>query len=44
MKWSEEKLSSLEVRGGYRLRGEGMTRLEIFSDAAFETEVVNTVR
>lgn len=43
MKWSEEKLSALEVRSGYRLRGEGMTRLEVFSDAAFAFAVTMLV-
>ncbi|MDO3387259.1 TMEM175 family protein [Gilvimarinus sp. SDUM040013] len=35
MAWSEEALSRLTVRGGMRLRGEAMTRMEVFSDAAF---------
>lgn len=33
--WSAEELASLLQRGGFRLRGEEMTRLEMFSDAAF---------
>ena len=33
--WSAEELASLRQRGGFRLRGEEMTRLEMFSDAAF---------
>lgn len=35
MKWTEQSLSALAVKGGYRLRGENMTRIEVFSDAAF---------
>ncbi len=35
MKWTEESLSSLRSSGGYKLRGESMTRIEAFSDAAF---------
>ncbi len=33
--WTPEKLATLRVRDGVRLRGEEMTRLEMFSDAAF---------
>ena len=43
MKWTEEKLASLQERGGYRLRGEAMTRLEVFSDAAFAFAVTMLV-
>jgi uncharacterized membrane protein len=43
MKWTNEKLDSLAMRGGYRLRGEGMTRLEVFSDAAFAFAVTMLV-
>lgn len=35
MPWTEESLSSLPQRNGFRMRGEAMTRLEVFSDAAF---------
>jgi len=43
MKWTEEKVAELQERGGYRLRGEGMTRLEVFSDAAFAFAVTMLV-
>lgn len=43
MKWSEESLSSLPTGGGYRLRGEAMTRIEVFSDAAFAFAVTMLV-
>jgi uncharacterized membrane protein len=33
--WTEDALSELPVRGGFRLRGLEMTRLETFTDAAF---------
>ncbi len=33
--WTEEALSELPIRGGFRLRGLEMTRLETFTDAAF---------
>ena len=35
MKWTEEALDALPIRKGFRMRGENMTRLEVFSDAAF---------
>ena len=43
MKWTEESLSSLPLRGGYSLRGEAMTRIEVFSDAAFAFAVTMLV-
>ncbi len=43
MNWSEEKLANLEVKGGFRLRGENMTRVEVFSDAAFAFAVTMLV-
>lgn len=43
MKWTEETLSSLTIRDGYRLRGESMTRIEVFSDAAFAFAVTMLV-
>ena len=33
--WTEEQLAALKRRDGFLLRGEEMTRLEMFSDAAF---------
>lgn len=35
MSWTPENLAKLPVKKGFRLRGESMTRLEVFSDAAF---------
>lgn len=35
MTWTEEKLATLEVVDGFRLRGLGATRLETFCDAAY---------
>ncbi|MEP1445489.1 MAG: TMEM175 family protein [Paraglaciecola sp.] len=43
MKWTEQTLSSLSTEGGYRLRGENMTRIEVFSDAAFAFAVTMLV-
>ena len=43
MRWTEEKLASLPTRDGYRLRGEAMTRIEVFSDAAFAFAVTMLV-
>ena len=43
MKWTEESLEALPTRGGYRLRGEAMTRIEVFSDAAFAFAVTMLV-
>lgn len=43
MKWTEESLSSLPTGGGYRMRGEAMTRIEVFSDAAFAFAVTMLV-
>jgi hypothetical protein len=31
----EESLNNLPLLKGFRMRGESMTRLEVFSDAAF---------
>lgn len=35
MHWSDEQLRDLPVKGAFRMRGRGMTRLETFVDAAF---------
>ncbi|MEM7077035.1 MAG: TMEM175 family protein [Pseudomonadota bacterium] len=35
MQWTDERLAQLPVDGGVRMRGEQMTRLETFTDAAF---------
>ncbi len=35
MTWTEESLNAVPQRNGFRMRGEAMTRLEVFSDAAF---------
>lgn len=35
MQWTDNKLASLTTKKGFRLRGESMTRMEVFSDAAF---------
>lgn len=43
MRWTEQTLSSLPIVGGYRLRGESMTRIEVFSDAAFAFSVTMLV-
>lgn len=43
MKWTEKSLSSLTTKDGYRLRGESMTRIEVFSDAAFAFAVTMLV-
>lgn len=43
MRWTEQALSSLTTRDGYRLRGESMTRIEVFSDAAFAFAVTMLV-
>ena len=43
MKWTEQTLSSLPVEGGFLLRGENMTRIEVFSDAAFAFAVTMLV-
>jgi len=43
MKWTEESLASLPLSGGYRLRGEAMSRIEVFSDAAFAFAVTMLV-
>ncbi len=43
MKWTEEALSELPVKGVFRLRGESMTRIEVFSDAAFAFAVTMLV-
>lgn len=41
--WQEESLNKLPVHKGFRLRGESMTRLEVFSDAAFAFAVTTLV-
>jgi uncharacterized membrane protein len=43
MSWTEQSLSSLNTEDGYRLRGENMTRIEVFSDAAFAFAVTMLV-
>ncbi|RME70811.1 MAG: DUF1211 domain-containing protein, partial [Verrucomicrobia bacterium] len=43
MPWSDTQLSTLPRRGGFRLRGEAMTRIEVFSDAAFAFAVTMLV-
>ena len=35
MTWTAEQLANMPVRNGFRQRGEDMTRLETFTDAAF---------
>jgi uncharacterized membrane protein len=43
MQWNEESLASLVLKDGYRMRGESMTRIEVFSDAAFAFAVTMLV-
>lgn len=43
MKYTEEALALLPVKNGFRLRGEAMTRIEVFSDAAFAFAVTMLV-
>lgn len=43
MRWTEQSLSTLRTKDGYRLRGESMTRIEVFSDAAFAFAVTMLV-
>lgn len=43
MRWTKEKLSDLANKKGFRQRGEQMTRIEIFSDAAFAFAVTMLV-
>lgn len=43
MNWTEEALENVPVRNGFRMRGESMTRLEVFSDAAFAFAVTTLV-
>ena len=43
MKWTDQAVSSLTIRDGYRLRGENMTSIEVFSDAAFAFAVTMLV-
>ena len=43
MIWTEQSLSSLTVKDGFRMRGENMTRIEVFSDAAFAFAVTMLV-
>jgi len=42
MGWTEQSLSSVTKKNGYRLRGESMTRIEVFSDAAFAFAVTRS--
>jgi uncharacterized membrane protein len=41
--WQEESLNKLPRNKGFRLRGDSMTRLEVFSDAAFAFAVTTLV-
>lgn len=41
--WTESRLALLSTRGAFRLRGEAMTRLETFIDAAFAFAVTMLV-
>jgi len=41
--WTEESLKKLPINKGFRMRGESMTRLEVFSDAAFAFAVTTLV-
>lgn len=41
--WQEESLNKLPEHKGFRMRGENMTRLEVFSDAAFAFAVTTLV-
>ena len=41
--WTDTALNQLPVNRGFRLRGESMTRLEVFSDAAFAFAVTTLV-
>lgn len=43
MNWTNESLAEVPVRNGFRMRGESMTRLEVFSDAAFAFSVTTLV-
>lgn len=43
MTYTEESLAQLPVKNGFRLRGEAMTRIEVFSDAAFAFAVTMLV-
>lgn len=43
MKWTKQTLSTLSTEGGYKIRGESMTRIEVFSDAAFAFAVTMLV-
>lgn len=43
MQWTEQTLLPLPTKDGYRLRGESMTRIEVFSDAAFAFAVTMLV-
>ncbi len=43
MNLTEEQLAKLPTKGGFRLRGEKMTRIEVFSDAAFAFAVTMLV-
>lgn len=41
--WTDAELAELPVKGGFRLRGLAMTRLETFADAAFAFAVTMLV-
>lgn len=43
MNCTEETLAKFQVKNGFRLRGESMTRIEVFSDAAFAFAVTMLV-
>ncbi len=43
MNHTEKSLAQLPVKNGFRLRGESMTRIEVFSDAAFAFAVTMLV-
>ncbi|EDY82038.1 hypothetical protein VDG1235_1658 [Verrucomicrobiia bacterium DG1235] len=43
MNWTSYALDKLPIRNGFRMRGESMTRLEVFSDAAFAFAVTTLV-
>ena len=43
MMWTQERLNRLEQRDGFYHRGEVMTRIEVFSDAAFAFAVTMLV-
>lgn len=43
MNYTEESLAQLPIKNGFRLRGESMTRIEVYSDAAFAFAVTMLV-